>query len=163
MKRFQSNMLSRSSSHTFPLKQCLRASCQGPATLKASLSTPNTQRTSLSYSTNNPHLHVQSRGIRTRAPLAPAPPKPKADWAKAAERLGSLEHGWGFYIYRTCYEGDEEVWQDYKAELEDLLLQGLDSDVETGGDPNGVRHRMKLRWIENREGLENVSVETVRQ
>ena len=73
---------------------------------------------------------------------------------------------WGFMIYRTFYENvaedDTAGWLTVKEEIERLVKKRLDMDATAGSDPQNVRERIMLVWMDEKATYDNMSIEDVR-
>ncbi|KAG8156441.1 hypothetical protein KVR01_013675 [Diaporthe batatas] len=78
----------------------------------------------------------------------------------AATISGMIEtglHEWGFVIYRCAY-GDNEEWKRFMKYFEDDFMRGL----ETFGGDAVLPQYAKWTVIEDKEALDNASIDTVR-
>lgn len=72
---------------------------------------------------------------------------------------------WGFVLYRTDYEEDDEDWAETVQHMNHTIRTHLEIEATRDGsecDPDLVRDRAVLEIIEDRETLENAEFETIR-
>jgi hypothetical protein len=72
---------------------------------------------------------------------------------------------WGFVLYRTDYEEDDEEWAETVQHINHTIRAHLEIEATHDGnecDPDLVRDRAVIEIIEDRETLENASPETIR-
>jgi hypothetical protein len=72
---------------------------------------------------------------------------------------------WGFVLYRTDYNDDDETWAEIVKYLNHTIRTHLEIEATHSGsdcDPDLVRDRAVLEIIEDRETLAGATIETIR-
>jgi hypothetical protein len=96
-----------------------------------------------------------------RSNLTVCKPGYAPEWVDANARYEK----WGFVLYRTDYDEDEEVWAETVRHINQTIRTHLEIEATHDGnecDPDLVRDRAVLEIIEDRETLEGAGLETIR-
>lgn len=102
-----------------------------------------------------------AQGSFNRSNLTTCKPGYTPEWADANAGYDK----WGFVLYRTDYDEDDETWTKRVQYMNHTIRTHLEVEATHDGsecDPELVRDRAVLEIIESRETLENASPETIR-
>ena len=100
-------------------------------------------------------------GIFVRANLKTCEPGYEPDWVTA----NAGYQKWGFVMYRTDYDEDDETWAKTVRHINHSIRAHLEIEATHDGaecDPELVRDRAVLEIIEDRETLNGADADTVR-
>ncbi|PVH96226.1 hypothetical protein DM02DRAFT_731343 [Periconia macrospinosa] len=101
------------------------------------------------------------QGLFNRSNLTACKSGYAPEWADANAGYSK----WGFVLYRTNYDDDDETWAEVVQHMNFTIRTHLEIDATHDGsecDPDLVRDRAVLEIIEDRETLDNATPDTIR-